>query len=245
MITKRARVVILSIVPFLSPTAVAGQMRAEMALFQPIPTLSINRCSLGRGRKEPAWDAMMATGGMESDAAKDALIALQDSLRAEADERPADVELQYLLAAVIGTRAELEGGVGQIRVAKALHAQTRTVLSLDPDHPGAQHILGRLHHAVVRMGRVRRFLATRVLGGSELSGANWDEAQHLLEAAVSGDPCVADHHYELARLYVDRGEASLARDRLQQLLRLKLTASRDEMAIALAVVLLQQLEKAS
>ena len=85
----------------------------------------------------------------------------------------------------------------------------------------------------------------KVLGGSELSGANWDEAQRLLEAAVAGDPCVADHHYELAQLHAARGEIARARDRLEQLLRLDLTASRNEVVIERAVVLLQQLENAS
>ena len=245
MIAKRAWVVILLILPYLSPTAVGAQMHAEMALFEPTPTLSINRCSGVRGQHGPAWDAMQATAGMESDLASELLIALRDSLQVEADQRPGDVELQYVLAAVIGARTEFEGGGGQIRAAKALHAQTRTVLTLDPDHPGAQHILGRLHLAVLGMSRVKRFLATKALGGSELSGASWDEAQQLLEAAVIGDPCVADHHYELARLYAARGEAALARDRLEQLLRLDLPASVDEVAIERAAVLLQQLENAS
>ena len=245
MITKRARLAMLFVVPLLIPIAVDGQMRVEMALFEPIPTLSINTCSLGRALHGAAWAAMMATAGMESDSAKDLLIVLRDSLRVEVDERPTDVELQYVLAAVIGARAEFECGLGQIRAAKALHAQTRTVLRLDPDHPGAQHILGRLHLAVLRMSRVKRFLATRVLGGSELSGASWDEAQQLLEAAVIGDPCVADHHYELAPHYAARGETARARDRIEQLLRLDLTAPRNEVVIERAVDLLQQLENAS
>ena len=95
------------------------------------------------------------------------------------------------------------------------------------------------------MSRIKRFLATKILGGSELSGANWDDAQQLLEVAVVGDPCVADHHYELALLYVDRGETAMARARREQLLRLDLTGSRDEAVIERSVVLLRELETGS
>ncbi|MCH2469777.1 MAG: hypothetical protein MK486_07160 [Gemmatimonadetes bacterium] len=92
---------------------------------------------------------------------------------------------------MIGGRTEIEGGHTKIGLAKALHAQEGAVLSLQPDHPGAQHLLGRLHAAIMRMNRVRRFLATKVLGRGALASASWQEAQRLLEAAASGDPCIA------------------------------------------------------
>ncbi len=245
MTSQRTRIATLLIVFLGPPIPVVGQMRAKLVVFQPTPTLAINTCSAGRRADGAVWDAIFATVGMERSPAKALLSALQDSLRVEAVEHPADVELQYLLAAVIGVRTEFERGRSQIRAAKALHAQAQIVLSLDPDHPGALHLLGRLHTAVLRMGRIKRFLATKVLGGSELSGASWDDAQRLLEVAVVGDPCVADHHYELALLYVDRGEIAMARERLQALLRLDLPASRDEVVTERAAVLLQRLEDGS
>ena len=79
MITKRVRLAMLFMVPLLIPIAVSGQMRVEWAHFEPIPTLSINRCSLGRGRHEAAWTAMMATARMESDPAKELLMVLPNT----------------------------------------------------------------------------------------------------------------------------------------------------------------------
>jgi hypothetical protein len=58
----------------------------------------------------------------------------------------------------------------------------------------------------MRLDRVTRFLATRLLGGGELRHASWDEARRLLESAERSEPCVPDHHFELARLYLERGE---------------------------------------
>ena len=42
--------------------------------------------------------------------------------------------------------------------------------------------------------------------GDALDGASWETAETLLEAAVQGDPCVPDHHFELARVYAHTGD---------------------------------------
>jgi hypothetical protein len=150
------------------------------------------------------WHQIVGARASRGEAGAAALSALQDSLAAEASARPGDVEVQFLLAATLGARADVEGGTEKIRAAKALHAQATRVLALDPAHAGAQYLLGRLHAAVLRLDRVTRFLAIKLLGGAELSGASWEEARRLLEAAVAQDPCVAEYQYELARLYSER-----------------------------------------
>ena len=138
-------------------------------------------------------------------------------MAAEARRAPAHLPTQYLYAVILGVRTEIEGGSSQVSKAKELHGQIQTVLALDPQHPGAMHLLGRLNAAVMRLGRLKRFIATRILGAGVLSTASWREARHLLEAAADGDPCVPEHHFELARLYAERGFAELALDRLARL----------------------------
>ena len=143
---------------------------------------------------------------------------------------------------MIGGRTEIEGGRTKIGLGKALHAQAGAVLSLQPDHPGAQHLLGRLHAAIMRMNRVRRFLATKVLGRGALASTSWQEAQRLLEATASGDRCIADHHYELPLLYADRGDHDAADRQIREMLRLTGSRSEAQTIVAKAVALLEDLD---
>jgi len=137
-----------------------------------------------------------------------------DELEARARERaaaaPLDADAQYGLAAILGVRTDLSEGRERLALAEEVLEQVRLVLEIDPSHPGAHHILGRLSAGVMRMSWLDRFLARKLLGSQVLDEASWTLARHHLEVAEAGDPCIPDHHYELARLYLDRGEPSLA-----------------------------------
>jgi hypothetical protein len=137
-----------------------------------------------------------------------------DELEAEARDgaaaSPQDADAQYALAAILGVRTDLAEGRARLALAEELLGQVRRVLEIEPSHPGAHHILGRLGAGVMRMSWLDRFLAQKLIGGDVLAEASWTSARHNLEVAEAGDPCIPDHHFELARLYLDRGEPSLA-----------------------------------
>jgi tetratricopeptide (TPR) repeat protein len=127
-------------------------------------------------------------------------------------ERRNDPEPRYWYAAAMGLRAVEEGGGTQVSLGERAHEQARLVLTIAPDHAGAQHILGRLHAAVMRLSGFKRFIATQILGGKTLSKASWESAESFLTAAATLQPEVPDHHLELGKLYMDtdRPEAALA-----------------------------------
>lgn len=180
--------------------------------------------------REPARDPVLAEVSAalalpDRDEARRALSALEPGVREEAAASPGDLPAQYRLAAVLGARAEVEGGRTRVSVAGELATQVARVLALDPDHAGARYILGRLHAAVMRLDRLTRFVALRLLGGGALKSASWEAAREHLERAERADPCVPDHHYELARLYLDRNEHSEALRELGHVL--ELTAGRE------------------
>lgn len=227
-----------------TPIITVGQLRADRALLEAGPVQPIDRCGGQRTRYARFWDALLASVALEADSASAVLTVLEDTLRALSQQRPRDVALQYLLAGVLGAQAERASGFGQIEAAKAVHAQVTVVLDLEADHAGAQHILGRLHHEVLRMSRVKRFLALRVLGGAELAGASWDDAQRLLEAGAVGVPCSIEAHFDLARLQAERGNTPDARDRLTYVLDMRARSARDSLVIARARALLERLDNA-
>jgi tetratricopeptide (TPR) repeat protein len=152
--------------------------------------------------------------------------------RMEAAAAPGDdVNAQYRLALALGLRADVEGGRTRIGLADELYTQLQTVLALDPDHPEAKHIFGRLHAGVMRMNRVTRFLATRLLGGDALRGASWEEAETLLQAAEQARPEVPDYHFELGRLYEDTDRPELAAAEARHVLAIE-TRDEGEQAVA-------------
>jgi hypothetical protein len=198
----------------------AGQQRGHLVVVPVTPLAGPARCGSAPTYAGPEWRLLLEARMRGGEEAKQTLSELVASLTARAAADPRSVDTQFVLAAALGAQADVEGGRSKIRAAGALHQQLGVVLALDPGHAGAQHLLGRLHAAVRRMDSVTRWVATRLLGGGAFADASWAEARALLEAAVLADPCVPDHHYELARLYVERGQPAAALDRLDQLLSL-------------------------
>lgn len=239
---SRVHVVLLALL--VVPAPARSQALAELPAPEAVPVAlpASARCAARGAPPGPRWRRVLRASTLPGDEAGAVLAPLQDSLMQAVETHPDDVDLRYLLAVVLGARAETASGRDKIRIAGNLHAQLQVVLDLDPDHAGAEYLLGRLHAAVMRMSRVSRFVATRLLGGGTLAGATWDEAQRLLEAAVAHDPCVPDYHFELARLYAERGDTARAREQLRQTMRLGARSPRDEMVHTRAVVLAERLE---
>lgn len=126
------------------------------------------------------------------------------------------VEALYWRTAARGMRADIESGGDQIDLASAVHEEALAILSLEPGHAGAHHVLGRLHGAVMRLGRIKRFMATRVLGGGALSNASWESAEHHFRKALAHEPQNVEHKLELANVLIDTGREEEARPLLQE-----------------------------
>lgn len=205
-----------------------AQARQETRIASIEPLEPIRRCSAGAaGVDNPMWSRLMDVVTLDRDSAKESLRALQASAASEAALRPDDVDSQFMVAAILGARAEVEGGRSKVHVADELLGQLEIVLALQPDHPGALHLLGRLNASVMRLDRVTRFVATHVMGGDRLGSASWQAAEHLFLLAISHEPCLTDHRLQLARAYADQGKTREARSQLRQLLALGPDASRD------------------
>jgi hypothetical protein len=136
-----------------------------------------------------------------------ALQALEPQARRMAQEAPNDVLAQYRLAAVMGAGLDIEHGTSKVSGASELHPQVMRVLQLQPDHPGASFMLGKMHASILRMSGFKRFMAKTLLGGAAMEGASWEEAQSRLELATRAEPCVPEHHFELARVYAHQGNS--------------------------------------
>lgn len=168
-----------------------------------IGPIADRRCSLSD--RDPLVRRAEAMLGAETvDDSLSVLHRLEGPLRTRIEDAPDDVGARFRLATVIAVRLELDDG-DEVELAHEVHRHAARIVAADPKHPGAHHMLGRLHAAVMRLSGFKRFLARTFVGGELLERASWEAARRHLELAEALEPCVPDHHYELARLLFERG----------------------------------------
>jgi tetratricopeptide (TPR) repeat protein len=131
---------------------------------------------------------------------------------------PDDAEAYFHLARAVGRVALSHGPKDRVKYGKEVRALGLEALRLDPDHPGALHVMGMWNAEVRRLPGIARFFAKSFLGGQIFGSANWDEAVRLLSRAVEVDPQRLAHHLDLARIYRDIDQPDKARIHYQHVI---------------------------
>jgi len=151
---------------------------------------------------------------------------------------PRDAHAHYLYAVSIGQRLELSGTREKVRLGQQCREQAELALTLDPDHPGALHVLGRLHAGTMRLSRITRFVAS----AEALEGASWENAEHYFTRAGELEPSNPRHWTELAQLYLDTGRPKRAKITLQRALAGSATRESERLVLERAGRMLENLE---
>ncbi len=142
----------------------------------------------------------------------------EDLARRAVKVKPADAEAHFHLARALGRVALSHGPKDRVKYGNAVREEALEALRLDPDHPGALHVMGMWHAEVRRLPRIARFFARSFLGGQILGSAEWSEAVRLLSRAVEVDPQRLAHHLDLARIYRDIDQREQARVHYQHVI---------------------------
>ena len=132
--------------------------------------------------------------------------------------RPNDAEAHFHLARAVGRVALSHGPKDRVKFGKEVREHALEALRLEPDHPGALHVMGMWHAEVRRLPGIARFFAKTFLGGQIFGSAKWDEAVRLLARAVAVDGERIVHHLDLARIYRDIDQHEQARAHYQHVL---------------------------
>jgi tetratricopeptide (TPR) repeat protein len=128
---------------------------------------------------------------------------------------PNVAEHHFALARALGRSALSVGVRDRVRYAKEIRTEAMRALEIEPNHPGALHVMGVWNAEVMRLNGVQRFFAKNVLGGSILGTANWKEAVSYMEKAVEVDPGRLTHRLDLAKIYIDVKDPEKARLQLE------------------------------
>jgi len=135
-----------------------------------------------------------------------------------------DAEGHFAYANALGQLSRTRGGRERVRFAREIYDATARALALNPDHPGALHVMGAWHAEIRRLSGVTRFFARTLLGAGFMSRASRDSAVVHLERSVANEPDYLFHRLELAQVYLDLDRDDDARRELEMVLSLPPTS---------------------
>jgi FimV-like protein len=130
-----------------------------------------------------------------------------------------DAEAHFHLARALGRRALSVGVRDRVKFGTDVRTEALEALRLNPNHPGALHVMGVWNAEVMRLNSVQRFFAKNVLGGRVFGDASWDKAVSYMERSVAADPERIVHHLDLAKIYADLDNKAKAREQLELVVR--------------------------
>jgi tetratricopeptide (TPR) repeat protein len=196
------------------------------AQFKPAEALPHYLAAIGpdSSNYEALWKAARSDADLaeaeHDEARRDRLSRAAEALARRAIRvNPDDAEAHFHLARALGRRALSVGVRDRIKFATEVRAEALEALRLNPDHPGALHVMGVWNAEVMRLNGVQRFFAKNVLGGRVFGEASWDKAVSFMERAVAVDPDRIVHHLDLGKIYADRGDKAKARAQFELVIR--------------------------
>jgi tetratricopeptide (TPR) repeat protein len=123
---------------------------------------------------------------------------------------PNDADGHFQLAVAIGRNALTMGSRDRVKYAAVVRSEALEALKLNPNHGGAEHVLGVWNAEVMRLNGFTRLVAKKLLGGKVFDEASWENAQTHLERAVALEPNRITHHLDLGAVYTDRNNKAKA-----------------------------------
>jgi hypothetical protein len=172
---------------------------------------------------EALWKASNAAVdlGEFNDAERQSYYAKGEQLgRLAVKADPQSANAHFVLAKALGRVALSLGKRDKVKYARIVHDEAQAALKLDSLDAGALHVLGMWNAEIMRLSGFERWAAKNLLGGKVLGEASWENAQHLLERAVSLEPNRITHRLDLAGVYADDDNTAKAREQYEMLLKL-------------------------
>ncbi len=125
---------------------------------------------------------------------------------------------EYWLVAAQGLRARHAEALIAARLGTAVYERSRSLLERDSLHAGANHALGALNLEVMRLSRIKRFIAVTILGNRAFRDTSWENAETHLVRSVQIDSTFAIARLDLGRAFFYQGELEAARAEFENLL---------------------------
>jgi len=150
------------------------------------------------------------------DPARDSLYRLAERYATRAvAANPDGADGYFALANAIGRTSLTLGKKARVQRATEIRTAALRAIELNPRQDGAFHVMGRWNAEIMRLSSFERFFAKSFLGGAVFNQASWDNAVAYMQRAIAIRPEFIYHHYDLALIYIDTKQWSLARQQLE------------------------------
>lgn len=176
------------------------------------PVEATHARTLALRTEEQIRAALLAGDGEARDRHLDAAELLARSL---VTQDPGSAEAHYWLAVALGVKTESANPFQKLSLGKECFETSLRILELDPDHPGGQELMGRIHAGVMRLPWLVRKLSLSMGMGDALGGASWEKAVDHFRRAAELDPEALAPRYELGKLLGQLGREGEARVALE------------------------------
>ena len=134
--------------------------------------------------------------------------------------RPRGVDGLYWAAAATGRTALQHGPRTSTRMVQRVWDLATQLLAVDPEHPGAHNILGKLNQEVMSLSAFERVIGRLLFRIDPLREATWQRALDHHHRAVAADPDVVLFRMDLGVTYAALECWGAAREQLQAALAL-------------------------
>jgi len=148
----------------------------------------------------------------------------------------------FFIAVSSGKLALYEGGKRKVNRSKEVKAEAEKTLTLEPDHHGAFHILGRWHREIANLNWFLKAAAKIIYGGVP-AGASNEAAVMNFKKAIEIIPEWINHHKQLGLTYMEIGEWQLAKKEFETVLGLPILDHDDEYHKRVAKKMLEKMNK--
>lgn len=131
---------------------------------------------------------------------------------------PTDFRVEFWLVAAQGLRAKHAAALLAARLATSVYERSHSLLGRDSLHSGVNHALGALNVEVMKLSRLKRFIAVTILGNRAFRDTSWNNAELYLVRALESDPSYAIARLDLGRAYFYQDKFRAARIQFEGLL---------------------------
>ena len=114
--------------------------------------------------------------------------------------KPNDAESNFVMAAAVGRAAEYLSTKERVASSTTIKKHAEAALAANPNHPGANHVMGMWHYRVANLSWAERSAANIIFGGIP-KGASNENAVKYISKAISLRPDYILYVHDLGLVY--------------------------------------------
>jgi len=150
-------------------------------------------------------------------------------------------ESNYVMSVAIGSVAEVASTKEALLLSKDVKKYAEAALKINPNHAGANHVLGMWNFRVANLNFIQRAAANALFGGLP-EGASNDNALKYLQKATQAQPDFILYWLDLAQCQNENNQEAAAIQSVKKALSLKIQTPDDAAHLAKCKELLQDWE---